>query len=402
MAKGPLVSFQALVENARDLVYVLDAGGAIRYASPNVRQVLGYDPEGHTRETLYALDFVHPEDRTYAEAALEDLLRHPGKTREFRLRLLDAWGRVRAVRVWGRNLLEDPAVRGIIINVHDETELEAERARLKSVLEALPGAVYQARVEEGQDPAYAPLAYAAPKQTQEVLGYPAEALLEDPAFFFAKVHPEDRAQVEEAVRRAVAHPGEVQIATYRFLHGQKGTYVWLRDTLIYDPETRLLTGYTYDVNEEVAQEQARTESEALFRTLAETAPALILLWQAEDPKDLTSARLAFANREALRLTGYTLEELQAKPIWEFVHPQDREVVRARGLARLKGEAPPTRYTFRVLTKEGQVRWLDYSAARVEVQGRPAVLGVGLDITEAKERERRPSPKWPSPSARART
>ena len=387
MAKGPLVSFQALVENARDLVYVLDAGGAIRYASPNVRQVLGYDPEGHTRETLYALDFVHPEDRTYAEAALEDLLRHPGKTREFRLRLLDAWGRVRAVRVWGRNLLEDPAVRGIIINVHDETELEAERARLKSVLEALPGAVYQARVEERQDPAYAPLAYAAPKQTQEVLGYPAEALLEDPAFFFAKVHPEDRAQVEEAVRRAVAHPGEVQIATYRFLHGQKGTYVWLRDTLIYDPETRLLTGYTYDVNEEVAQEQARTESEALFRTLAETAPALILLWQAEDPKDLTSARLAFANREALRLTGYTLEELQAKPIWEFVHPQDREVVRARGLARLKGEAPPTRYTFRVLTKEGQVRWLDYSAARVEVQGRPAVLGVGLDITEAKERER---------------
>ena len=63
------------------------------------------------------------------------------------------------------------------------------------------------------------------------------------------------------------------------------------------------------------------------------------------------------------------------------------MVRARGLARLKGEAPPTRYTFRVLTKEGQVRWLDYSAARVEVQGRPAVLGVGLDITEAKERER---------------
>jgi len=387
VAKSTLVGFQALMENARDLVYVLDAEGMIRYASPNVRQVLGYDPEGYARETLYALDFVHPEDRAYAEAALEDLLRHPGKTREFRLRLLDAWGRVRAVRVWGRNLLEDPAVRGIVINVHDETELEEERARLKSVLEALPGVVYQARVEEGQDPAYAPLIYAAPRQTRGVLGYPAEALLEDPAFFFSKVHPEDRPRLEEAVRRAVAHPGEVQIATYRFLHGQKGAYVWLRDTVVYDPKTRLLTGYTYDVSEEVTRERALKESEALFRTLAETAPALILLWQAEDPKDPTSARLAFANQEALRLTGYSLEELKARPIWKFVHPQDREVVRARGLARLKGKAPPTRYTFRVLTKEGQVRWLDYSAARVEVQGRPAVLGVGLDITEAKERER---------------
>ncbi|AEG33426.1 putative PAS/PAC sensor protein [Thermus thermophilus SG0.5JP17-16] len=387
MAKSTLVGFQALMENARDLVYVLDAEGMIRYASPNVRQVLGYDPEGYARETLYALDFVHPEDRAYAEAALEDLLRHPGKTREFRLRLLDAWGRVRKVRVWGRNLLEDPAVRGIVINVHDETELEEERARLKSVLEALPGVVYQARVEEGQDPAYAPLIYAAPRQTRGVLGYPAEALLEDPAFFFSKVHPEDRPRLEEAVRRAVAHPGEVQIATYRFLHGQKGAYVWLRDTVVYDPETRLLTGYTYDVSEEVARERALRESEALFRTLAETAPALILLWQAEDPKDPTSAHLAFVNQEALRLTGYSLEELKARPIWEFVHPQDREVVRARGLARLKGEAPPTRYAFRILTKEGEVRWLDYSAARVEVQGRPAVLGVGLDITEAKERER---------------
>lgn len=387
MAKSTLVGFQALMENARDLVYVLDAEGMIRYASPNVRQVLGYDPEGYARETLYALDFVHPEDRAYAEAALEDLLRHPGKTREFRLRLLDAWGRVRKVRVWGRNLLEDPAVRGIVINVHDETELEEERARLKSVLEALPGVVYQARVEEGQDPAYAPLIYAAPRQTRGVLGYPAEALLEDPAFFFSKVHPEDRPRLEEAVRRAVTHPGEVQIATYRFLHGQKGAYVWLRDTVVYDPETRLLTGYTYDVSEEVARERALRESEALFRTLAETAPALILLWQAEDPKDPTSAHLAFVNQEALRLTGYSLEELKARPIWEFVHPQDREVVRARGLARLKGEAPPTRYAFRILTKEGEVRWLDYSAARVELRGRPAVLGVGLDITEAKERER---------------
>ena len=48
---------------------------------------------------------------------------------------------------------------------------------------------------------------------------------------------------------------------------------------------------------------------------------------------------------------------------------------------------PSRYAFRILTKEGEVRWLDYSAVRVEIGGRPAVLGVGLDITETKERER---------------
>ncbi len=141
-----------------------------------------------------------------------------------------------------------------------------------------------------------------------------------------------------------------------------------------------------DVTEEKARERALKESEALFRTLAETAPAFILLWQMEDPRNPKSARLTFANQAVTELLGYTPEDLKARPIWEFVHPADRERVRARGLARLAGESPPACYTFRILTKEGEVRWLDYSDARTELRGRPAILGVGLDVTEARERE----------------
>ncbi|GAA6731418.1 HD domain-containing phosphohydrolase [Thermus brockianus] len=370
--------FRTLLENSRELIYLLDREGHIRYVSPNVGQVLNYDPLGHTRQNLRVLDFVHPEDRPYAEAALEDLLRHPGEVREYRLRILDGWGRARVVRVWGKNLLRDPTVQGIVLNVMDETEIEEERSRFKGVLEALPGVVYQARVTEGQDPAYAPLFYASP-QSETLFGYLAESLLQDPAFYFQKVHPEDRAGLEETVRRAVAEPGKVQVYTYRFLHGKRKTWVWLRDTLVFDPETRLLTGYTYDVSQEV-------EQETRFRTLAETAPALILLWQLESLEDPESARLVFANPMVTETTGYTPEELASRPIWELVHPADRETVRNRGLARLRGENPPARYAFRILAKGGEVRWLDYSAARVEVMGKPAILGVGLDITEAKEKE----------------
>jgi PAS domain S-box-containing protein/putative nucleotidyltransferase with HDIG domain len=370
---------QALLENGREIVYLLDEKGRIRYVSPNVKEVLGYLPWEDPGPGPFILDFIHPEDRLLAEAALEDLLRHPGITLEYRLRALDKEGGVRVVRVWGRNLLQDEAVGAIVLKVQDVTELARERARLEGVLEALSGVVYQARVEEGQDPVYAPLVYAAPAQTEALLGYPAEALLANPAFYFTKVHPEDREGLEATLRRAVAEPGEVQVHTYRFWHGRKEAWVWLRDTVVYHPETRLLTGYTYEVTEEV-------ESEHRFRALAETAPALILMWQAESPDAPETARLVYANPEALRLTGYSLEELQSQPIWAFVHPQDRELVRKRGLARLRGEDVPARYPFRILTKEGEVRWLDFSAARVELEGRPTILGVGLDITEAKERE----------------
>jgi hypothetical protein len=73
--------------------------------------VLGYLPWEDPGPGAPILDYVHPEDRLLAEAALQDLLRHPGTTLEYRLRVLDKEGGVRAVRVWGRNLLQDEAIR---------------------------------------------------------------------------------------------------------------------------------------------------------------------------------------------------------------------------------------------------------------------------------------------------
>ncbi|RIH85979.1 PAS domain S-box protein [Calidithermus roseus] len=369
--------FRALVENTSDLIYLMDENGAMLYASPNVRQVLGYDPQGYLRERLSVLSFVHPEDRPYAEASLEDLVRHPGQTREYRLRILDASGEVRHARVWGRNLLHDPAVRGIVLNVRDVTEedrlrlsLERERSRFKAIVEALSGVVFQVALLPGQP---GRPVYVSP-QAQTVLGHSPEALLENPALWWGNVHPEDQASLP----KDAGAPGEVRVLRYRYRHGQSGAWVWIQEHRVADPEGQFLTGYAYDATKELEAQRALAEQEALFRTLSETAPALILLWQEE--------QLVFANREAERTTGYSLEELKSRPIWEFVHPLDREMVRARGQARLRGEAVESRYRFRIRTKSGETRWLDYSAARVDFGGRPAVLGVGFDVTEAQEHQ----------------
>jgi len=89
---------QALLENGREIVYLLDEKGRIRYASPNVTETLGYLPWKDPEPGPLILDFLHPEDRPLGKAALEDLLRHPGATLEYRLRILDGEGGVRAVR----------------------------------------------------------------------------------------------------------------------------------------------------------------------------------------------------------------------------------------------------------------------------------------------------------------
>jgi len=85
-------------------------------------------------------------------------------------------------------------------------------------------------------------------------------------------------------------------------------------------------------------------------------------------------------------TGYSTEELHSLHFWDVVHPDFRDVVRARGLARQRGEPVPYRYEFKIITKNGRERWIESSASRIEWKGRPAAIATGFDITERKEAE----------------
>ncbi len=125
-------------------------------------------------------------------------------------------------------------------------------------------------------------------------------------------------------------------------------------------------------------EEALRESEAKFRTVADTAQAAIFIYQGE--------HFAWVNRCSEKLTGYSSEELLEMKFWELVHPEDRDMVRERGLARQRGETVPNRYEFRILTKSGETRWLDFTAGVISYKGTPAGLGTAFDITDRKRTE----------------
>ena len=112
--------YRALIENAMDVITVLDADGAIRYASPAIERVLGYAPEQRVGKRIHA--FIHPDDLAVIEAALSGALRTccNSTTMEFRFRHQD--GSWRILEATARNLLHNPAVNGIIVNSRDVTE----------------------------------------------------------------------------------------------------------------------------------------------------------------------------------------------------------------------------------------------------------------------------------------
>jgi PAS domain S-box-containing protein len=77
--------FRSLVQHGLDIITVVDAEGTIRYVSPAVERVLGYEPEEMVGES--ALDFVHPDDREEAMGLLAEVSAEPGVQSPFEFRV---------------------------------------------------------------------------------------------------------------------------------------------------------------------------------------------------------------------------------------------------------------------------------------------------------------------------
>jgi PAS domain S-box-containing protein len=134
-----------------------------------------------------------------------------------------------------------------------------------------------------------------------------------------------------------------------------------------------------DITQSKQAERALIESESKLRAVAETAASAIYIHD--------NTGFLYVNRAAEQITGYSRNEfMAADDPWLLVHPEFREEVRQRGEARLRGESVPTRYEFKLVTKSGEIRWLDTSANCIRFEGQNATLVVAVDITERKRAE----------------
>jgi diguanylate cyclase (GGDEF)-like protein/PAS domain S-box-containing protein len=111
--------FRSLVQNSADVNMILAADGTVVYESPAAERVLGLLPEDRIGRS--ALDRVHPDDRAWGKRMLEDVVRSPGAMATGELRLAHADGSWRWIEAVGKNLFDDPAVGGLVVNYRDIT-----------------------------------------------------------------------------------------------------------------------------------------------------------------------------------------------------------------------------------------------------------------------------------------
>lgn len=121
--------FRTLYAQSTDIITVLGADGSWQYSSPGGTRLLGYPP-GHDPEGgIFSL--IHPDDVALATEALAEVLdgrRGPDEAVVFRVRSAD--GEYLFFETVGQNLLDDPAIEGIVLHSRDVSE----RVRLQGEL----------------------------------------------------------------------------------------------------------------------------------------------------------------------------------------------------------------------------------------------------------------------------
>ena len=132
------------------------------------------------------------------------------------------------------------------------------------------------------------------------------------------------------------------------------------------------------VGERLKAEQALLASQTKFQRLSDCTSSGIYIYSGE--------RFLYANPAAQTITGYSLEELKSLSLWDLVHPDFHEALKARTRAVEAGDQAPARFEFPIIAKDGQIRWLDFTAASIEYDGQPARIGTAIDITARKQAE----------------
>ena len=275
---------------------------------------------------------------------------------------------------------ERPAIQAAFIDITEpkraEEALARSEAQYRLVLENIDEIVYQVSTPDA-DLMRGRVLFVSPR-AETIIGCKAEDFLADPGLWFSLLHPEDVAAVVSQTQAMLAQR-QGGTREYRLRHKNTGEYRWMEDhvRLQVDGAGRVvgIFGVARDMTE-------RKRAAEAYQTLVECSLQGLVIVQ--------DGRITFANPAAAASLGGSVEELIAlspEGVVELVHPEDRPFVLQRQKDRLAGQPTPPHYEFRIVRKDGAVRWVEIFASLTHFRQGPAIQTTFIDITERKEAER---------------
>ncbi len=363
--------FRSIIEHSADIISIHHIDGAIIYQSPSIKRLLGYE-QGEL-VGLPLMNFIHPEDALSLTEGIERVRSNPGIHRPFETRLLDKSGAWRWFECTGTNLLDNPAVGGLVFNARDitarkqtEASLRSSERLIQSVLTAAPIIVFaldEAKVftlSEGRG--------------LEKLGFKAGEAVGRMANDLYRDHP----QIVENIERALS--GETFNAN---VEAQDRVFqTWYSPCKDSTGRINGVFGVATDVTELKRVEAELAESRNQLAFAQRTAHIGSWEWNPSTAQLVLSEESFHILALDAQKPPRTLEEFI-----EVVYPEDRE--RYRRLVEISlVDKKPVSFNYRIIGSDGGVRTIRSMRETLtnETGKIVRIVGTEQDITETLELE----------------
>ena len=372
------IRFRSLIQNASDMIRILDCEGKITYESPSSTALLGYPPGETIGRDPFS--YIHPDDVGRVKQKLKEVYdrTNAGIPTEFRIR------RSNGTYIWvdavGTNMLDVPAVNGIVITTRP---IEQRKKMEKAIRESEEK--YRTLIEHSQDGIFVAregrLVFCN-RNFLEMLGYTVEEATGAPLEQF--IAPEDREMVLSR--------------HHSRLNGKKVPDVYECSLLMHDGTTRhiirmnvgrvvykgkpAIIGTVHDITEERLQQDALRESEEKFRGIFNNINDGIHI--SELNADGSPGRFLDVNGVACRMVQYTYEEmLQMAPLDIATRYHSKPV---EEIFREHLTAGHSIFETEQQRKDGTFLPVEINTRVVTLMGKRVIVSVVRDITDRKRAE----------------
>jgi len=369
--------YKMLVTTSPDAITASDLEGNITFASPQTLKIHGFENKNEIlgKKTF---DFIAPEDRNRALANTKKTLKN-GFVRNIEYTMLKKDGS-RFRGELNASVIKDArgkpkafiaTVRDVTGRKKSEEALRESEEKYRAIFESFSD-VYYRTDREGRVTIISP-------SVKTQADYDPEDVIGHYVTDFYVIPEEREAFTEELKKSGYINDYEIK------LRGKNGRVidVSVSSKIIIgkDGYPEGVEGVLRDITRRKKAERAVRESEEKYRSMVEHSLQGIVI--------IHDFRIVYVNSAFAKITGYSNQELLAfapEEVTELVHPDDRKLVWGRMKRRLQGERVPSRYEYRAIKKDRSIIWIQMVANRIEYQGKPAVQGAVLDITDRMRAE----------------
>ncbi|MGZ3670452.1 MAG: PAS domain S-box protein [Bdellovibrionota bacterium] len=199
--------------------------------------------------------------------------------------------------------------------------------------------------------------------------------------YLEKIHPEDRAHVQEAMHKALTEktPFSHDERIFRPDGSMRYLHTWGHPVLNRDGSIARLVGVCQDITERTVATMELKESEKRYRQMVETAEEGV--WLINETEMIT-----FVNRKMAQMIGHEPSDMIGKSLYDFLDAEGRATTKKNVQRRRQGVRE--QHDFRLRHKDGHNVWVNMAASPTYDAGGnySGALAMVSDVTERRQNE----------------